>query len=178
MPKIIENVKEKALEEARKILLLEEGYEGLTIRAIAAKLGVATGTIYNYFPSKDYLTASVMLKDWQSLMGALKRQQPAKGEEAAEALRPLYEAIQTFSKEYRTVWQQAISHPAVHQEQHQWHQPLVNQMKVIIEQNLGEKVLTMPFLSDFLAESILKFASDGNTEFDTLKPIINKLTGV
>ena len=60
MPKIIDNVRERAIAEARR-LMLEESYENLTIRRVAAGLGVAVGTLYNYFPSKDFLIAGVML---------------------------------------------------------------------------------------------------------------------
>ena len=68
MPKIIENIRERAIEEARGELL-RSGYAALTIRGIAAKLGIGLGTFYNYFPSKEYLAAAVMLEDWQELTG-------------------------------------------------------------------------------------------------------------
>src|SRR5215831_1189599 len=49
----------KAEETGRKILdaaldlFREEGFEQTTMRAIAARAGVATGAAYYYFPSKD-----------------------------------------------------------------------------------------------------------------------------
>ena len=36
-----------------------EGYEGLTVRAVAAEAGVAAATAYTYFTSKDHLIAEV-----------------------------------------------------------------------------------------------------------------------
>ena len=63
MPKIIENIRERAIEEARGELL-RSGYAALTIRGIAAKLGIGLGTFYNYFPSKEVLIANAILVDW------------------------------------------------------------------------------------------------------------------
>jgi AcrR family transcriptional regulator len=36
-----------------------EGWDGTTMSAIAGRAGVGVGTLYNYFPSKDALVASV-----------------------------------------------------------------------------------------------------------------------
>ena len=63
MPKIIENIREKLLEEAKR-QVSESGYSSMTIRSVATACGVGTGTVYNYFPSKDMLVASFMLEDW------------------------------------------------------------------------------------------------------------------
>ena len=54
MPKLLDNIKEKAIEEARREML-SDGYRAMTIRRVAKELGIATGTLYNYFPSKEYL---------------------------------------------------------------------------------------------------------------------------
>src|SRR5437868_7079527 len=41
--------------EAALSVFHERGYEGTTIPAIASRAGVAQGTLYNYFPSKEKL---------------------------------------------------------------------------------------------------------------------------
>lgn len=64
MPKIIENIREKLLEEA-KIQVQKQGYSAMTIRSVASACGVGTGTVYNYFSSKDMLVASFLLEDWR-----------------------------------------------------------------------------------------------------------------
>lgn len=64
MPKIINTVREKAIQEARRILNAPE-YTTFTMREIAAACKIAIGTVYNYFPSKEYLVGCVVLEDWR-----------------------------------------------------------------------------------------------------------------
>ncbi|MGH2786137.1 MAG: TetR/AcrR family transcriptional regulator [Actinomycetota bacterium] len=45
----------EAILEATLEIFRERGYEGTTIPAIAERLGVSQGTLYNYFPSKEKL---------------------------------------------------------------------------------------------------------------------------
>lgn len=45
----------EAILEATLEVFRERGYEGTTIPAIAGRLGVSQGTLYNYFPSKEKL---------------------------------------------------------------------------------------------------------------------------
>jgi AcrR family transcriptional regulator len=43
------------------------GYQGLTVRSVARRAGVAPATAYNYFSSKDHLLAEVLWRRMQSL---------------------------------------------------------------------------------------------------------------
>ena len=63
MPKIIANVREQIIAEARR-QIDERGYESLTVRSVAKGCGIAVGTVYNYFTSKDMIVASCILEDW------------------------------------------------------------------------------------------------------------------
>ena len=78
MPKILENIREKAVAEAREELL-GEGYRAMTIRRVAEQLGIGVGTLYNYFPSKEYLAAAVMLEDWQEEIRVFEQGPQPKG---------------------------------------------------------------------------------------------------
>ena len=65
MPKIVENLRARAIQEARPILTAPE-YTTFTMRGVAAACAVAAGTLYNYFLSKEYLIGCVVLEDWQA----------------------------------------------------------------------------------------------------------------
>ena len=47
------------IETARR-LLEEEGYEGMTMRGLAKQAGVAQGTLYNLYSSKDELVLAAI----------------------------------------------------------------------------------------------------------------------
>ena len=64
MPKICSNAKENILRIAKKIIA-NEGYEKLTIRDVAKQTGYGVGTIYNYFPNKLAIVASLFLEEWE-----------------------------------------------------------------------------------------------------------------
>ena len=67
MPKIINNLEENILSAARR-LVAEQGYAAVTMRAIAKECGIAVGTFYNYYPSKDAMLAACLLHDWQTAL--------------------------------------------------------------------------------------------------------------
>lgn len=71
MPKIIEDLEEKLLAEARR-QIEESGYGSMTVRSVAKACGVGVGTVYNYFPSKDDLVATYMLADWKTCVAAIE----------------------------------------------------------------------------------------------------------
>lgn len=64
MPKKIAELREKMIAYARQALL-QEGTSALTVRSTASACGVAVGTVYNYFPSKEGLIEAVILADWE-----------------------------------------------------------------------------------------------------------------
>lgn len=71
MPKIFPNLQQTLLDKTA-LILREEGYSALSIRRIAAECHVATGTVYNYFKSKDEMVAGIMLVDWSKTVDEMK----------------------------------------------------------------------------------------------------------
>jgi AcrR family transcriptional regulator len=64
--------------DAAMDLGLEGGYEAVQMRDVAARAGVAMGTVYRYFTSKDHLLAATLVR-WVELLDARLAQQPARG---------------------------------------------------------------------------------------------------
>jgi len=107
MPKIIPGLQEKILDNAQR-LLFEEGYEVLTVRKVASDCGIATGTFYNYYKSKDELIAHIMLRDWNQAL----REMSVFAKDCHDLSRGLngfVEIIHEFIRKYRTTWVQAAS---------------------------------------------------------------------
>jgi AcrR family transcriptional regulator len=59
---VVEQLVEAAADEAR-----QHGYEGVTVRNVARRAGVAPATAYTYFASKDHLLAEVLWRRLQAL---------------------------------------------------------------------------------------------------------------
>ena len=59
---VVEQLLEAAADEAR-----DHGYEGVTVRTVARRAGVAPATAYTYFASKDHLLAEVLWRRLQAL---------------------------------------------------------------------------------------------------------------
>ena len=62
----------KILEAARR-MFVQKGYEGTTMRAIAAKIGYTPTAIYHHFKDKDALVAELAGLDFRALAQALQQ---------------------------------------------------------------------------------------------------------
>lgn len=67
MPKNLNNVKEDILLVTRQ-LLKDTGYSNLSIRKIATECGVALGTVYNYYSSKNEIIAEILNNEWNLML--------------------------------------------------------------------------------------------------------------
>ena len=100
MPKIIENVREQLLAEAKK-QIEERGYANTTIRSVAGECGLAVGTVYNYFKSKDMLIASFVVEDWNECLSDIRSRSTAS---TLELLGAIHSALVTFSEKHKALF--------------------------------------------------------------------------
>jgi len=61
----------RAIVTATRELLLERGFDGLTIEAVAARAGVGKQTIYRWWPSRPALVADVVLEDADTILASV-----------------------------------------------------------------------------------------------------------
>jgi AcrR family transcriptional regulator len=66
------DTRRKILEAARR-MFVQKGYEGTTMRAIAAKIGYTPTAIYHHFKDKDALVAELAGLDFRALAQALQQ---------------------------------------------------------------------------------------------------------
>ena len=169
MPKILENIKERVVREARREMM-SEGYRAMTIRRVAETLGIGTGTLYNYFPSKEYLAACAMLEDWQAQTHAFEEE--PKTEDAAAVIRRLFEMVRRFAACYRRSWTQYGEQDHSDSMRDQYHKVLIGQLSGYI----GAVTADRPeWLAPFLAEMVLRFGSDGRTRYEDIEKAVNVL---
>lgn len=72
MPKIIENLEEEIAKTALE-LFRNNSYENVSMRKIAAEVGIAVGTLYNYYPNKWELYIEVFEESWRETYEILKK---------------------------------------------------------------------------------------------------------
>lgn len=174
MPKVIENLQIKILENAKK-QMLSKGYHGLNIREIARECGVAIGTIYNYYPSKEMLAAYVMLEDWNLAKNQMKKDQE-KAKEMKEVLASIYTELKRFYLKYRSSWRSyTFTRKSTYSYQER-HELLRSQLSEIIEVSLVQFTKeTNPYMKEFLADILLTTSCRDNVEYEELEEILNRL---
>lgn len=102
MPKIIDHLDVLILEEAKKIVV-QEGVDAVSIRKVATSCGLAVGTIYNYYPTKNDLMICLMADYWNEFLKVMDAltQLPMTFQ---EKIRILYEHFQEFIKTFHEFW--------------------------------------------------------------------------
>ena len=60
--------REALILQAAEAVLLEKGYHEMSIDEIAARVGIAKGTVYLHFPSKEELVLALVERDMQKLL--------------------------------------------------------------------------------------------------------------
>ena len=171
MPKVIENIKQTLLEKA-KVILLQEGYEALTIRRVAKECNIAVGTVYNYYSSKEIMAGSVMLDDWQNLL-AHATGKIEKSLNVKQALLVIYDSIVKFNKIYNVVWEGYVFTGGQQAAFKKRHQLLIKQIASCVHEVFKK---FPPKKSDvqselFLAENILICSGSSQLQFETVMQI-------
>ena len=92
---------EMAILEAARDLLAEGGIDALSMRAVAARVGVSATAIYNYFDNKQALVQSVIAIGFERFDGYLRDAVADRPEGSAERLEALGEAYIRFALENR-----------------------------------------------------------------------------
>ena len=146
--------------------IFERGYEATTIRSVASAVGVAVGTVYNYFPSKDMLVASFMLEDW---IDVIKRLKESKRVNPEGYLSAIYSSLAEFSEKYSGVFSSEAAKRAYGSESRVRHAVLRGQITELLLP-ISQDVLT----AEFVAESLICWSSE-NRPFSDIYPIIKKI---
>ena len=164
----------KLIEEAKR-QVVENGYSAMTIRSVATACGVGTGTVYNYFPSKDVLVANFMLEDWMICIQAITKG-ATEATDAKEALRCMYQELLTYKEKYTKLFsdENAESSYAASSSM-QKHDLLRQQLAEPIKVWTKKQTKTdADFLAEFVAENMLTWTMQGR-EFDQIAEVLLQL---
>jgi AcrR family transcriptional regulator len=85
--------------DAGLALLRDRDYDKIQMRDIADEAGVALGTLYRYFSSKEHLFAEVLIA-WASSMGTHISSHPLRGRTDAERLTEVFHrSVRAFQRQ-------------------------------------------------------------------------------
>lgn len=167
MPKIIEHLDDRLLEEAGK-QLESAGYSAMTIRSVAKACGVGVGTVYNYYPSKDILVASYLLSDWNGCVRAIHAVS-----DAAESPEPVMAAIVqqllAFAGRHQAIFRDEAAAAGFSGSFGSYHATLRGQLAQPLRRFCDDD-----FTAEFAAEALLTWTMAGRS-FDELHGILRKL---
>lgn len=168
MPKIIEDARQRILDSARA-LLFSVGYKDLTMRKVAKQCGIASGTIYNYFPNKEMLAASIMAEDWMDTLAGMRRGCDS-APDVTGGVRAVHDAIAAYAEKYEPIWAQYGGMPSGFGERHLL---LRGQITAVLDRLLERFSLAHdPDFTSLLAETVLACAIQKDIPFCALNRLI------
>lgn len=162
MPKIIENLREQIITEAQN-QLSEQGYKKTTIRSVAQECGIAVGTVYNYFKSKDMLIASLVLEDWNGCIQSIANYPK---EDRRAFLEHIHVSLNAFEKKHDKLFTDKEASKTFNTVFFERHRLLRSQLSHLIHSLTDDK-----FLSDFVAEALLCWTTEGKS-FEEIYPFL------
>lgn len=125
MPKVVNHAQYRKELLAKSFdCFADKGYAAMTMRELAKNLGVSTGTLYHYFPSKQAMFEALVeyMADRELLLASALEEQPGSLEERIEALIALGVEYQEYLMKETVIWidifrhhgrENVISNPAV-----------------------------------------------------------------
>lgn len=167
MPKLIENVSGMLLEETGR-QVAERGYAKTTIRSVASACGIAVGTVYNYYPSKEAMVGAFMAGDWRNTY-AVMREGSRKGAEGC--LRTVYDELVSFTRRHSALFSDPAAARAVSGAFLMRHRQLRDQLAEIIGPYAPSED---GFTARFAAEALLTWTI-ADVPFDRIYRELGKL---
>jgi AcrR family transcriptional regulator len=177
MPKNLPNVKEEIMECTRE-MIKKSGAAQINIRDIAKNCGIATGTFYNYFGSKQEIIISLMAADWEKMRARILRRLAEPGS-ALERLEFVFTELSRMMRDVHTVWAEGfdeVAHgtmPSIREMKQQLREEFTGYIKSCIEGRTpkGEA----DFMADHITRMFFSYAYESEDAFAKLKTVITRL---
>jgi AcrR family transcriptional regulator len=154
--------------EAARRYLATSGAAGLSLRAVARELGMASSAVYRYFPSRDDLLTTLIVDAYQAIAAAA---------EEAEAAVPRHDLRGRWRATCRATRAWALAHPHEYALVYGSPVPGYAAPETTIGPASRVGVLLCRVLADGVAAGVVDPAPDGTAD-DTLTPGIAERLGL
>ncbi len=178
LPKTLINIKEDILVVTRQ-LLHEEGYGKLNMRTIASKCGIATGTLYNYYKSKQEIVGEIMKSEWCMMIRRVDQAVKSDGN-LMDKLEVIYNELGTLMNNAHNIWfdtssidvgKNELNNIKSHKDE------LLNSLTdiILILVRDSERDKDYELVADVICKLFLLYGYEGNVEFTRLQDIIKSM---
>lgn len=177
MPKNLENIRDNILVTARK-MLTDEGYSSFNIRKIANHCGIATGTIYNYYKSKQEIVLAIVVIEWQMMIRRMDTGIKMDIEQI-DKFAIIYQELCQFMNEVHKIWFDISTESTKNKLKD------IKPQKELLIAGLTEKIFLLinndrqnkdfRFLADVICKLFLTYAYQSEIKFTKLRPVILSL---
>ncbi len=167
MPKIIENLEDRLIEEAKR-QLQEFGYSAMTIRSVAKGCGVGVGTVYNYFSSKEALLATYILGSWNACVATICAFSE-QSQEPAPVISCMFDQLLRFAESHKEIFLDEAAASGFAGSFSKYHSLLRSQLATPLR-----KFCDSDFAAEFVAEALLTWSMAGKG-FDEIYGILEKI---
>jgi AcrR family transcriptional regulator len=101
-PRLAAAQRREAILDATLVIVSDKGYEGTSVRDIAAAVGVTVPVLYDHFPSKKALQLALIEREGTALLN--HAQQPREANSWAELVRNSIDAFFAFVEDHPHSW--------------------------------------------------------------------------
>ena len=167
--------KKKELKRAEELIELGE-YDNFSIRSIAKDCGIAVGTLYNYFKSKDELLVAVIDEHWCKMIGEVD-ERCDNSKTLTDCVCHICTGIRSFAEGHTRFWISSIMGGFSYSTGTEWKRSLRRTVQERFErhaQRLGYKY--DPTLSPAVAEVIISLGAQIELDFDVAIRLLRQAT--
>ncbi|QGU96191.1 TetR family transcriptional regulator [Clostridium bovifaecis] len=156
------NYKERILSSAKEIALTE-GMTKIDIRSVAKNCGIASGTVYNYFPSKGDLLVAVIEDFWEDAFQSIDWRSFAHNDFYTN-LEKMYNILNGYLNKFKENWLEELSFLKTHekhlgrQKQNEYFKIIIN--RIITMMDMDDIVRNYPWSEEVSKEKMAEFIFD------------------
>jgi AcrR family transcriptional regulator len=180
MPKMLpDNLKEEILTTTRR-MVIEHGYNKVSIRDIARECGIATGTFYNYFRSKQEILSALLAGDWDRMQRYIATLPEDSNLSPVRQLEEIFNSLKVMMRAVHQLW--ALGFPD------DFMSESMNKMAHIKRQLRADMASTITliihghvdkakelFLADFIARTFFSYAYEESSRFEDISFVLEIL---